>query len=903
MAVYPPQWDNLPAACRILPNWVLWKKVWKEKDQRWTKIPYDQYNRPASSTASHTWCHLEEAKKALEGGIGQGVGFVFTRKAGITGVDLDHCRDPSTGEIDTWAQAIIAQLGSYAEISPSGAGVHILVKGSLPEGVDGKKKLLKGDGYRPDAAVEIYSAGRYFTCTGQRLDQYPQSVEDRQDALQAVYEEIFGLVNGDTGQTGDQTRPDPNTTAQAGELPDEAIIARMLGSSNADSIERLLNGDISGHGRDDSAADLALCNHLAFYCAKNRLQMDRIFRSSKLMRDKWDERRGGSTYGERTISEAIRGTTEVYQPDYDEEENTETDEEAGKGKKAKKAKKGRPSTITLIMRMLLGKFRQDQDSRLVISGTGKSYLWITASDHRQLFDLNSEDFRVWLAGLYADRYKGAILRTSSIRDAKEAIISQLTRIRPPVKMDLQVKTIKQGDAIYYDLGGDDWQCVKISPSSVEIVPAPIGLRRTKAQGAQVMPDLTAKPDDLDLLTAKMRIAEEADKLLIKAIACAGVMPDISHPILWITGGQGSGKSLRAKMLKGVIDPAVLKQTSLPDNRKDLGVLLSNCHCLVLDNVDSPFTSWQVEMLCQAVTGGASVARELFSDGDIAINVFNRCVLIFTSIGVVTNAPDLLDRAVLKPVDDLTEDERRSEVTIMQEFETDKPKILGAVFESVRRALAILPQVEAEFERGEWPQQRMADFTIFGEALARGAWGKEKGAFLQAYRKSISEAAEEIVSGDLAMSTLQEFIRERIVWKGTAKMLLHELEKMNRYEDPGWQPPSRGWPKTPNALGMKIKKYSTDLLRQGIKIENFKEGESRERKMLIELTARDSPTTKEEELKIKQMIEDLERTGTPIKIKEFASQNGLEKVSICRILHSRDWRYSDVTKMYLPKNCK
>lgn len=915
MTVSPPQWDNLPAGLKELRHWVLWKHA--ERDGKPTKVPIRADNGfPAEADNQTTWCSFENVREAFDKGRGQaeGVGFVFARASGISAIDLDHCRNQATGEIDAWAEAYLDRLNSYSEISPSGTGLHVLVRASegIPKtGEDGgRQKALKGDGYGPGAKIEMYSNKRFFTMTGDVLAGYPQSVEDRQDELIAIYAEVFGPVEADAtkdrrkvkGEAQDKPR---DTTAQAGELPDEAIIARMLGSANAGLIEDLLDGDTSSYGGDDSAADLSLCNHLAFWCGKNKTQMDRIFRQTKLYRPKWDEKRGRQTYGEMTIDKACADTTEIYH----EEGATKTDEEefscpAGDedttpGKKSK----GRPSTVSQIVQLLLGKFRQDQDSRLVISGTGKSYLWITASDHRQLFDLDGEEIRIWLAGLYADRHKGAILRTSTIKDAKEAIISQLMRIRPPVKMDLQVKTIKQGDAIYYDLGGDNWQCVKISPPTVEMMPAPLGLRRTKAQGAQIMPDLTAQPDDLDRLTVKMRITDEADKLLVKAIACAGIMPGIPHPILWMTGGQGSGKSMRAMMLKAVIDPAVLKQTSLPDNRKDLGVLLSNCHCLILDNVDSPFTSWQVEMLCQAVTGGAAVARELFSDGDIAINVFNKAVLIFTSIGVVTNAPDLIDRAILLPVDDLTEDDRRSEAVILREFEEDRPRILGAVFESVRRALAVLPEVEAEFERGEWRQQRMADFTIFGEALARGAWGKEPGEFLQAYLKRISAAAEEIVSGDLAMSTLQEFIRERIVWKGTAKTLLHELEKMNRYEDEKWQPPSRGWPRTPNALGMKIRKYKTDLLRQGIKIDHTRQGDAGEKIMEIALTARDSTITPDEERRIKQMVEDLERKGTPIKIKEFAFQNSLDKVSICRLLHSRDWRYSDATKMYLPKNCK
>jgi len=298
---------------------------------RITKVPIDTYGHNASSTASHTWAHLDEARKTYESGTGEGVGFVFTRQAGITGIDLDNCRDPDSGDVDTWAQAILDRLNSYAEVSPSGAGVHILVKGSLPDGVDGKKKTLKGDGYRQDAAVEIYSASRYFTMTGNHLAQYPATVESRQDELQALYSEVFGPAGPDTrqitrkAQDGRQDKPTGEVkrdTTPAGGLSDKAVIARMLGSANAGEIERLLAGDVTAYGGDDSAADLALCNHLAFWTGKNRQQMDRIFRSSGLMRDKWDEKRGSTTYGERTISAAIEGTTEVYQPERTEDTTT-----------------------------------------------------------------------------------------------------------------------------------------------------------------------------------------------------------------------------------------------------------------------------------------------------------------------------------------------------------------------------------------------------------------------------------------------------------------------------------------------------------------------------------------------------------------------------------------------------
>ena len=895
MAVSPPQWDNLPTTLKNLHRWVLWKMGVREGKP--TKVPVRaDSGLPAETDNQTTWTTFEHAREAFEKGRGgaEGIGFVFARVSEISGVDLDHCRDPATGEIDTWAKAYLDRLNSYSEISPSGTGLHILVRGTIPvTGEDGgRQKDLKGNGYGPGAKIECYSNKRYFTMTGNVLPGYPPTVEDRQAELMTIYREIWGEGKTSAQDSTKHAQDGPRKAQDGQKLLDE-IKERMFSSANGPEILKLYNGDISAYGGDDSRADLALCNHLAFHCNNNPRLMETLFRQSKLMRDKWDQARGATTYGHMTIVKAIADTTECYQGGGSKCVEAEGEDEKGEGGR------GRPSTLKRIIEMLLEEFSQDSESRLVISSTGTYHLWITARDHREMFDISSERFRIWLAGKFAERYNGAILRTSAIKDGREALISLLMRIKPPVKMDLQVKTLKNGDSIYYDLGREDWLCIKISPAGVHPAPAPIGLRRTRAQGEQIEPALPAKPEDINLLTDKMRIKDEADALLIKAYTCAGMMPNIAHPILWLTGGQGSGKSMRAGMLKSVIDPATLKQTSLPDNRKDLGVLLSNAYCQGIDNVDAPFMSWQVEMLCQAVTGGASVARELFSDGEIAINVFNRAVLIFTSIAVVSNAPDLIDRAILLPVDELPEDERRSEVILMQEFDQDKPRILGAVFESIRRALAILPEVQAEFERREWAGVRMLDFAILGEALARGAWGKEPGVFLEAYRKRISEAATEIVSGDLAMSTLREFMRERIVWTGSAKTLLRELEGMNSFEDPTWRPPSQGWPKTPNALGMRLIKYSTDLARQGIKINRDRTGKRGDRVYEIELTTGATELSEDEKTKIEQTLQDHERRGTPLKIKEFADANNLDKTELARLIHRRSWVFAPATGMYLP----
>ena len=104
------------------------------------------------------------------------------------------------------------------------------------------------------------------------------AIESRQEQLEELYFEIFGKAEFPREEVKAE-----QATIVVERLTDEAVIARMLGSINADEIEALLKGETSAHGGDESAADLALCNHLAFWTGKNRLQMDQLFRQSRLM--------------------------------------------------------------------------------------------------------------------------------------------------------------------------------------------------------------------------------------------------------------------------------------------------------------------------------------------------------------------------------------------------------------------------------------------------------------------------------------------------------------------------------------------------------------------------------------------------------------------------------------------
>lgn len=87
------------------------------------------------------------------------------------------------------------------------------------------------------------------------------------------------------------------------------MLAKARAAKNGDKFCRLWAGDTSGHGDDDSAADLALLSMLAFY-TQDPAQLDRLFRRSGLYRGKWER----EDYRRGTIAKAILDRADVWAP-------------------------------------------------------------------------------------------------------------------------------------------------------------------------------------------------------------------------------------------------------------------------------------------------------------------------------------------------------------------------------------------------------------------------------------------------------------------------------------------------------------------------------------------------------------------------------------------------------------
>lgn len=153
-----PDPSAIPLELKQLNQWVLWR--YELRGDKWTKVPHQARhpNQKAKADDPSTWANFEEAVAAYSSGKADGIGFVFSKNDPYTGIDLDFCVEAFTGEIDPWALGVLEEMATYTELSPSATGLHLILRGKLPEG--GRRK----DG------IEFYDRDRFFTMTGWVVD-------------------------------------------------------------------------------------------------------------------------------------------------------------------------------------------------------------------------------------------------------------------------------------------------------------------------------------------------------------------------------------------------------------------------------------------------------------------------------------------------------------------------------------------------------------------------------------------------------------------------------------------------------------------------------------------------------------------------------------------------------------
>jgi primase-polymerase (primpol)-like protein len=253
---YPNSQPNtIPQELRDRPQWVAHRN----------KRPINPVTGHAASTTDPaTWGTSDAAVAMVDGGRADGIGFAFTTDDPYVGIDLDHCRNAETGDIEPWAMEIVTRFASYTEITPSGTGLHILVRGQLPPG------------RRRTGKIETYDDGRYFRMSGDVLPGF-ETIRDGGSALTAWHREVWPV---------EPTRVALGIPTSGG-VDDRDLIERLAREPGGKAA-RLLAGDATGYP-SPSEARFALATKMSFY-TDDVEQIARIIRSSGLFKGVDSER-------------------------------------------------------------------------------------------------------------------------------------------------------------------------------------------------------------------------------------------------------------------------------------------------------------------------------------------------------------------------------------------------------------------------------------------------------------------------------------------------------------------------------------------------------------------------------------------------------------------------------------
>lgn len=445
--------------------------------------------------------------------------------------------------------------------------------------------------------------------------------------------------------------------------------------------------------------------------------------------------------------------------------------------------------------------------------TSMDETYVTIQIRENNVNVKSERFKKWIVSQFYN-IESKIPTNDNI--AKIILLLESRAMNEVNEVLVERRCATVVNCIYYDLKDDSCNVVKVSRDGWEIIKdPPVIFARTKTMYRQVTPE---RNGNLDILDKWFRYKDENHLILQKVILVASLIPNIARPIQVLHGEKGSSKTSTMKLVRDIIDPAIVPVVSIPKTIDDLAVYISKNYVPCFDNIDT-ISNQVSDLLCIAVTGGGHTKRKLYTDDEEQVMFFQRFIVL-NGINVVATRSDLLDRCILLELERIPPNERKEEKVLREEFDKDKPIILGAIFETLSKAMSIYDQVELN------NLGRMADFTRWGYAIAEvlGIGGDK---FLEAYLNNQNNANIEALESHPVGFAMYKFMEDKTVWSGSPTKLLSELEIVAGFEK--IDTTNSNWAKTPNVLSRRLNEIKSNLLDVGIEFERSK-GKNREIKI-------------------------------------------------------------------------
>jgi len=409
--------------------------------------------------------------------------------------------------------------------------------------------------------------------------------------------------------------------------------------------------------------------------------------------------------------------------------------------------------------------------------------------------LDSRQFRDCLqAGFYIDTGKSP--RDQSIREAL-GTLAGLGRFRGEF-FPVHLRTAGANGEYFLDLAAPgSSRAVRIHPGAWEIVESPPAMF-VRPESMQPLPD----PVGGGAIDALWRVANipVGSRLLTLAWLVECLRPDTPYPIAELLGEQGSGKSGTQTALRGLFDPNVCNLRGAPKSVEDIFVSAGACPVLSYENV-SHLPAPMQDALCVLATGGGYAKRKLYSDSEESIISVKRPIIL-NGISACVTAQDLVDRTITIETPIITE---RLEVTeLWREYETERPRLLGALLDIAAKALELLPTMRIPADE----RPRLVEFARLGMAVA-AASGHMPESFMHEFNACRQESLSRTIDASPVAAAVVDLLEVRP--QGMSAPVKEILQSLEQHRPPGCD----SWPRSPKGLGDALRRAAPALRQIGI----------------------------------------------------------------------------------------
>lgn len=794
--------DHVPKSITIKRNWCVYRR-----DGDRPKVPHAPAGYKMAWSIPANWITFEQARNAYIAGLElpeghknrfDGIGFFISRekdaKLDIYGIDLDHCRNKETGEIDQWAKDVLNKLNSYSEISPSGEGIHIFVRGMLPEGTKNTNDRMKDKN-----RIEVFVDKHHITVTGNRLREYPEGIEDRSSIIEEIYNEVMEVKRSLNSKNKEKKIKTKRIIYDARAEAKKKYVAAAIESELS-----ILRGTPEGDRNNQlNRSAFAIGQFVGGHYIVEREAVRELERAARA--------------AGMTDKDGIEATIRSGLDDGKQNPRDIPDSEDGRSQQAlpqilvtseDKKRKGidsddKESEATKLVKLaILNSFEiwHTQD--------GDAYITLPVNSHREHFKLSTKAVRTWLGRLGREMMGG----TPSISAIKDAVnVLEGIAFYEGQEYKLFVRKAEINGKIYVDLGDTTWKAVEISEDGWKIInDCPVRFKRSRNSLPLPIPEKGGEIDDLRPL---INADTEENWILVlawlsQAFWCQG---PFAH--LYLRGTQGTAKSFMMMILKAISDPSAAIKRRLPKSERDVSIALGSESIPCFDNM-SGVTDHIADLLCVASTGGVSTQRALFTDDEEAV-IHIKCPIIANGIEDLGQRGDLLDRTIVLDLETIPEESRKTEKEILAEIEEKKAKLFGSLLDLTVVGLNNIGTIEIK------NPPRMADFALWACACL----GDSASEFLKTYTQSRENTSLDLADLNRLPAAIYSYVntRQDKIWTGSASLLLSEL---NQYVGvfPGKEPVD--WPRTPDKMGSELRRYTQALRVKQITVDYKRSGKAR-----------------------------------------------------------------------------